>query len=775
MATQDKSSFIPFAAISGFACFVAVSSHAAVLGDAQLRSGIGDRLVLAIPIIAKEDEQLSAECFAVEASVGDDNPYSGHGLYKSFVQKGANGVLTLESTVRFEEPIVKLNIALNCPSGSSQRRSYTLLLDLPVNARGDEVWRSSKSGEPAATSSRSSRQPSPAPEKLPVAGEANGEVLETTGKESLNQIARRLYPEDRAARDNFRAILRDRYGDDLKNGNKRLPAGMKLIVPPSKPEIAATTIAPVIVKSLPQPKQAPVKAASKPSEPAEKPTLSISPPQKPSAASPTQASSKETSKVADTRDKKGKDDTREKLAELERTLLDRMSEQISDQHRLQDRLEKLESYSAQLQAKLKAREQEILDERKAREAAVAYAKEWHLRDWLALGALGLAIAALGLALFKVGRRNAQTSNGFGDDVVLKFPAVEAALSRELDDDLAAEFARTQPIEPLISPAPPPPRPVATSKRASLMDTQEIQPSSLRPWTEEVIENEMELEFEPVSEHKDAASDVEVIHLANRIDEAMLLAEHGMVPQAIEILQDELAQRPQFVNAWLSLLKVFHANGRQSEFIPLARTFRERFLSRSMWEQVSAMGRDLAPNDPLFAEEKPPETPVAATPLVFEEPASVQQFRHEPPASALPELVFAPANSAPSAKNEPLAPSGIPTPVVPSIELSAVQAPPAKPKPIGKDEDLSFAVNFGHDDEEVPAANFGKQAASDIHLPDKVNPRLADTYPRLGVVAAHLAQQERGEAVDLLQQCLIEGDWEEKTEALRLLGSLKMHG
>lgn len=83
-------------------------------------------------------------------------------------------------------------------------------------------------------------------------------VIETNGKDTLNQIASRLYPDDRKARDTFREVLRAQYGEQLQDGNRPLPAGMKLAVP----AVNAKSAKGIVAAETEQPTQAGLKGAA---------------------------------------------------------------------------------------------------------------------------------------------------------------------------------------------------------------------------------------------------------------------------------------------------------------------------------------------------------------------------------------------------------------------------------------------------------------------------------------------------------------------------------
>jgi len=845
---QEKSALISPATLSCGLLLVAMPAavQAATLGEARVRSQLGEGLVVAATISMQDDEKLTVECFSVDGTMSDDNGIPLKGLRKSFSQKGKTGQLLVESLDSISEPIIRINIQMNCPAGSSQARSYTLLLDLPRDKRpepavlaapmlaqgaarsgktppmrvADNLPASRADAASAVSAAARSATVSPPPAGIPSSG-----IVETDGRETLNQIARRLYPEDRAARDNFRDVLRSRHGDVLRDGNRRLRAGMKLEIPkPEEKAPAPKPPAPIVIPKTPPRTGDGGKA---PAPPIEKPTLSIGPVHAPGKP-------EKSNEAKDGKGKKGRDETAEKLEALQQMLDERISEQIASQHSLQDNIDKLEKYTLQLQEKLKAQDKELAAERQTREAAAREAAQWHLRDWLAVAAIALAILTLGALLLGLGRRRDRQSNGLLDDLGAGLPPGGANGGRASAEERAIAFSlmsdEQQDAEPI----------------SAIVDTKQMSPNE-RPHTpggrrarraQQVLDLPLDPELDSdEDEHSTppvALQDVEVLHLTNRIEEAMLLSEHGMVNQAVSILRDEIARRPQYVNAWLSLLKVFHTNGWRDDFIPLAGLFRQQFLSKAMWKQVATMGRDLAPDEPMFAAGG---QEAGAEQIAFESMAAAAAPEPDKPLVNDIELIFTPIDSgtaklsdedmswtetmiidkpvipvAPPTKPAPAANRGIVSkkvaerdmevpdflrrmeiPIAPAFVEPAAAAPGSANPPAAhpaNDLDLRLTDAVELEVDTIPGAKpLVKQPADngnapdasgmaisevDFMGPDHVDPKLAEIYPRLSTVADYLFCSNRTAAINVLQQCLIEGDWDEKTEALRLLGHMRIN-
>lgn len=795
---QDKSNLLTAGMVSGASLLLVSSAvHAATLGDLQVRSYLGERLSVVAPLALRDGESLDEACFAVSASTGDEADFALNGLRKTYTSKGGVGYLAIESITAVQEPIVRLTVRLICPPGNQQTRSYTALMDLAQDRRtspGPASPQKTAAGfnpAPPFNSAPPSRTPA---SRGSVGDEAEG-VIEVQPGDTLNLIARRLYPEDREARDNFRTVLRSQYGQPLRNGNRPLPTGMKLEIPRQdapKPIRPLSSERPAAAKPATPPVQPPVvtekksKLPAKPETPApERPVLSIRP-LSPGSASENKGSAQ---KEAQTKNKL-EDELKNKLMAMEQLLLDRISEQISAHRSLQDRMERLESYTRELEKQHKAREQDLAAERAARQAAEEAARQWQMRDWIAVIALGLSTVLVLFMVFGGSRRRATPKRGRDDSTLLEVDFstdLTRALAESADEppEESAEPERmAHPAQSAAAPNTPPP---SLDKAPPNAESRRHARNARRSHPISVVD--LPLEPELPADNKGTANvsspDVEVMHLTNRIDEAVLLSEHGMVDQAVAILRDEIAHRPQYVNAWLSLLKVFHDNGWKDDFIPLARLFKQQFLSKALWAQVIAMGRDIAPDEALFAEPPPPPPPPEPAPAVV---MPVAQPAPPPPVAEVPsprtndvELLFTPAEVKTPTVAEPIAwappektptaPLAAPSPLAPGLTLDL--SPTQEPEAFAESITLSAVDNLqdaGFLDSPLPLEN---DLEIDFMGPNQVDPALIDRYPRLGQVAELLSLGSEQAAVDLLQQSLIEGDWAEKTEALRLLGHLKL--
>ena len=116
------------AAIAIAAGSLALPAHALELGAANLRSALGERLLVEIPITS--DLPLPAGC--IDARIG--SPGS---ILKSAGQRPLPGGLVLSTPRIVAEPVLALSVTVSCPGLPKLNREYTLFLD-PA-ARGGEL------------------------------------------------------------------------------------------------------------------------------------------------------------------------------------------------------------------------------------------------------------------------------------------------------------------------------------------------------------------------------------------------------------------------------------------------------------------------------------------------------------------------------------------------------------------------------------------------------------------------------------------------------------
>ncbi len=220
--------------LAGCVCALLAGGPAAALelGEPLVRSTLGQRLDVVVPYRTWGNERLTAECVSLVRDSGGIPS-----LTAARVVATANGRLTILSDQGIREPLLTLNVKVDCPATPFLVRSYTVVLDPPGYAGGesghgsrrDEPPLASTAPPPARAAARS------APVATPVG--ASGSYRVRTG-DTLSGIAARV--EGRTvgiwemAERIFAANPEAFAGGDMD----RLKAGSLLVIPGPVREIA---------------------------------------------------------------------------------------------------------------------------------------------------------------------------------------------------------------------------------------------------------------------------------------------------------------------------------------------------------------------------------------------------------------------------------------------------------------------------------------------------------------------------------------------------------
>lgn len=100
------------------------------------------------------------------------------------------------------------------------------------------------------------------------------------------------------------------------------------------------------------------------------------------------------------------------------------------------------------------------------------------------------------------------------------------------------------------------------------------------------------------------SDSDAVVQADEVDpvaEADVYIAYGRDEQAEEVLLDGIASNPARVDIKQKLLTLYHKNNNVEGFERIAEELysQKNFLTRNVWQEVSLMGKDLSPENPLF--------------------------------------------------------------------------------------------------------------------------------------------------------------------------------
>jgi pilus assembly protein FimV len=194
--------------------------HAAVLGDIQVRSALGERFNARINVIANENEELLSQCFRLIPIQNESNGHFNARL--SFESNENGGVLTLRGEEPLQEPLLGFSIRLRCPSekSASFQRDYNVLLD-------PREYHAKQSNDVPLVAPSTRR-------KLP----AFASVWHSQEGDSVERIARAYFPQDRASRGRMVDEIYRLNPDLAQNTHARLTLNTEVRLPERKSLLA---------------------------------------------------------------------------------------------------------------------------------------------------------------------------------------------------------------------------------------------------------------------------------------------------------------------------------------------------------------------------------------------------------------------------------------------------------------------------------------------------------------------------------------------------------
>ncbi len=190
--------------------------HAAVLGDIQVRSALGERFNARINVIANENEELASSCFRLISIQDGSNVRLNARL--SFEANENGGVLTLRGEEPLQEPLLGFSIRMRCPSekSASFQRDYNVLLD-------PREYHAKPSSDTSLVAPLTRR-------KLP----AFASVWQSQEGDSVERIARAYFPQDRASRGRMVDEIYRLNPDLAQNTHARLTLNTEVRLPDRK-------------------------------------------------------------------------------------------------------------------------------------------------------------------------------------------------------------------------------------------------------------------------------------------------------------------------------------------------------------------------------------------------------------------------------------------------------------------------------------------------------------------------------------------------------------
>lgn len=226
-ASFIKSIFVRLIASAAITMVCAPYAHAAILGEAEVRSYLGEPLKIRIPISFAPDEDISTSCFSVTYQ---SQPTSlERDLRPSLQDIAGRKILTLQTWAPFNEPFALVVLRNRCAGQGSVSREYTVLLD----PRPEISPPSPAVNAPATANTAPNATATPARSDVrdvPLAGTWRAQQNDT-----LDAIAEGVYPRSIKRKARYIAALRQLNPDLAGIGNKTpLPAGKPLILPDLK-------------------------------------------------------------------------------------------------------------------------------------------------------------------------------------------------------------------------------------------------------------------------------------------------------------------------------------------------------------------------------------------------------------------------------------------------------------------------------------------------------------------------------------------------------------
>jgi pilus assembly protein FimV len=583
--------------------------YALGLGEIKLNSALNQPFDAEIELVSAAQEDLSA----LRASLASNDTFVRYGLDRptylseftfQVVRSEGRDVLKVTSARPVTEPFVTLLVEANWPRGRLLRE-YTVLLDPPVFAPAPVAAEPAVATPRAATAPRSAQprtEPAsaPAPASEPsepraarpttaVAAEP-GATYRVQPNDTLWEIASAAYPGGRS--DVNRAMVAIYQSNPAAFGGNInvLRAGSELRMPASGDvsAISASAAADEVARQY----QAWKAGAAAPTESATDAgrLRLVTPEQGSAAASTTTESTPSAASTAGLQDRVKQLEA--ELAEARRLLEVRNAELATLQGAAVPPEQPATAEGAapaegavpgagaeappaaiEAQPEPEPVAQPEPEKPEAKQAKAPRAEtgpslvDRLLEYWWLLA--GLLVAGLGVAAFLRGRRASSTAE---EDL-------EAALGRRTDD----RRARAMP------PTPPREAPILVEERGKAEPT--VAPRFGEPARKPgTVEDTISGEGPVSAESGDPLAEAD-FHMA-----------YGLYDQAADLIQVASRREPERRDLKLKLLEIFFVWGNRDRFLELAR---EMSASRAdapagEWDKVLIMGRQLAPEDPLFA-------------------------------------------------------------------------------------------------------------------------------------------------------------------------------
>ena len=164
---------------SAVVALAATDARAIALGEAEVRSALGENLDVRIPVTIGKDESIEPSCFSLSRDPAPGIPRLA--AARISIERSALGAqLRIRSSTPIDEPALMLGIAASCPGQASEyQRDYPLLLD-----------------------------PKPVPRAALTPMSIAATLIARIG-DTLESIANAIFPRNRSAKQAYIAALRE--------------------------------------------------------------------------------------------------------------------------------------------------------------------------------------------------------------------------------------------------------------------------------------------------------------------------------------------------------------------------------------------------------------------------------------------------------------------------------------------------------------------------------------------------------------------------------------
>jgi len=592
--------------------------YALGLGEIRLNSALNQPFDAEIELVSAAQEDLAA----LRASLASSDTFLRYGLdrpaYLSdftfrVVRSGGKDVLKVTSPRPVTEPFVTLLVEANWPRGRLLRE-YTVLLDPPVfaptPAAAESPVAAPRASAPASAVAPARAEPAaqpaitpsePAPRRAAVAAEPDS-TYTVRPRDTLWEIASAAYPGTRADVNRAMVAIYQSNPQAFGGNINVLRAGSELRMP-SSGDVAAISTSAAAAEVARQYKLWQEGATAAPAAAADGGRLRLVTPEQGSAA-PSTATQPAPSAAGSADLQSRVQQLEAELAEARRLLEVRNAELATLQGAAAPAAEPAAPAAEAVPAEGEAAavpaepapaasesqaqpgvaaQPEPEPEAEAQPAAPAEEPAASLFDrlreyWWAL--LALLAAALGIAVFL--RRRQGSASAEVD--------LEEALGRRPDDLRARVTSAASPREPSI---------VVEERKAA-----EAVPAKAVPVAAGIAAGSApEPSRKPVSIDDTLSGEGPAsIEAGDPLAEADFHMAYGLYDQAADLVQVAARREPQRRDLKLKLLEIFFVWGNKDRFLEVAR---EMGASRASarpgeWDKILIMGRQLAPDDPLFA-------------------------------------------------------------------------------------------------------------------------------------------------------------------------------